>query len=278
MIHLHEEQLYNLHLLMSIIFIIFLLIIDFIAPTCYTFFIIKIYFKFVLVHQVKKAMNENNKNNSTMRTRDRVLLTLLRQEKCSISELASELGINPISVRHHLTKLQADGLVDSFEVRHGVGRPLRLYFLTENGQENFPKRYLSLTQRILDQLKETLPKPLVKELFTQIALDIALNYQDDLKNLPLEDRLPMVEKILRDEGFIIEWDKKENEYQIHVINCPYRQVGSAHPEICAMDETLISNILSVPVQRVECRLNGSKYCTYVVTEQNKEEVQNGYRK
>jgi len=67
-------------------------------------------------------------------TRQRVLQTLLSRQRCTINELAEAVDINPISVRHHITKLEAEGLVTSEEERHGVGRPRRLYFLTEEGQ------------------------------------------------------------------------------------------------------------------------------------------------
>ena len=89
-------------------------------------------------------------------TRDRVLQTLLKRDQCTINELADAVDINPISVRHHITKLEADGLVDSKEERHGVGRPRRQYYLTERGREQFPKRYVKLTLRLLEQLKETM--------------------------------------------------------------------------------------------------------------------------
>ena len=43
--------------------------------------------------------------------RDRILQTLHRQPKRTINELAEAVSINPISVRHHLTNLQMEGLV-----------------------------------------------------------------------------------------------------------------------------------------------------------------------
>ena len=46
-------------------------------------------------------------------TRDRILQTLLRRPRTTINELAEAVGINPISVRHHLTNLQVEGLVDA---------------------------------------------------------------------------------------------------------------------------------------------------------------------
>src|SRR5512141_1037436 len=102
-------------------------------------------------------------------TKDKILQTLLRKPKITINELAEAVGINPISVRHHLTNLQMEGLVAADEERHGVGRPRLVYSLTEDGMEKFPTRYLRLTTRILQQLKDTMPKPMVAELFNQIA-------------------------------------------------------------------------------------------------------------
>src|SRR5512139_3443927 len=113
-------------------------------------------------------------------TRERVLQTLLLRERCTINELADAVDINPISVRHHINRLEADGLVVSTEERHGVGRPRRYYYLTDNGHEHFPTRYLRLTLRLLQQLKETVPLPLVNKLFAEMAHDLAANYSTEL--------------------------------------------------------------------------------------------------
>src|SRR5512135_3912890 len=96
-------------------------------------------------------------------TRDRILQTLLRHPRSTINGLAEAVGINPISVRHHLTNLQIEAFVTAEEERHGVGRPRLVYFLTENGLEKFPTRYLRLTTRILSQMKDKLPQPVVSE-------------------------------------------------------------------------------------------------------------------
>ncbi len=100
-------------------------------------------------------------------TREHVLKTLLTHEQCTINELAESVGINPISVRHHINKLEADGLVISNEERHGVGRPRRIYYLTEKGREQFPTRYIQLTIRLLEQLKETMPQTMVNNIFSE---------------------------------------------------------------------------------------------------------------
>jgi len=86
-------------------------------------------------------------------TREKVLQTLITNPQSTIVDIAKSVGINAISVRHHITSLQADGLVNAEEERHGVGRPRLVYSLSESGQENFPKRYLRLTNHLLEQMK-----------------------------------------------------------------------------------------------------------------------------
>lgn len=197
-------------------------------------------------------------------TRDRILQTLLRHPHSTINELADAVGINPISVRHHLTNLQVEGLVTAEEERHGVGRPRLVYFLTENGLEKFPTRYLRLTTRLLSQMKDKLPGPMVGDLFKEVATSLAGEHEEQLKGLSVEERLDVLGELLAEEGFVVEWERKGEEYHIHEITCPYLQVGQAHPEVCMVDQTLISKMLAVPAEKVQCILSGATHCTYVV--------------
>ena len=151
-------------------------------------------------------------------TKDKILQTLLRKPRVTINELAEAVGINAISVRHHLTNLTAEGLISADEERHGVGRPRLVYSLTEDGMEKFPTKYLRLTTRLLDQMKDSMPGPVVAKLFSQIAEDMANEYADQMKDLSMEERLDFVKAMLAREGFTVEWEKKGSDYQIHEIS------------------------------------------------------------
>jgi DeoR family transcriptional regulator, suf operon transcriptional repressor len=197
-------------------------------------------------------------------TKDRILQTLLRKPKITINDLAAAVGINAISVRHHLTNLQMEGLISADEERHGVGRPRLVYSLTEDGMERFPTKYLRLTTRLLTQMKDSMPGPVVAQLFSQIAEDMASEYSSQVQGMSMEERLELVKEMLAQEGFTVEWEKKGTDYQIHEISCPYYQIGVAHPEVCTVDQTLISKMLALPASKVQCILDGGAHCTYVV--------------
>jgi DeoR family suf operon transcriptional repressor len=197
-------------------------------------------------------------------TRDKILQTLLQNPRSTIITLAEAVGINPISVRHHLTNLQMEGLVEGLEERHGVGRPRLVYVLTDEGMERFPTRYMQLTTRLLSQMKDTMPGPIVANLFNQMAEDLVSKYSSDVQSLNMEERLNLVKEILAHEGFNVNWEKKGEQYQINEISCPYYQIGVAHPEVCTVDQTLISKMLALPVNKVQCILSGASHCTYVI--------------
>lgn len=199
-------------------------------------------------------------------TRDRVLQTLLTRPRMTINELAEVIGINPISVRHHINSLQAENLVGSEEERHGVGRPRRVYFLTEAGVEKFPTRYIRLTTRLLDMIKETVSPQLVSQIFAEMAQDLAREFASstDLDQLSIEQKLELMKNVLYREGFNIQWERKGNQFLIKETSCPYYHIGQEHPEVCNVDQVLISSLLSTQAEKVKCILNGDGYCTYIV--------------
>jgi DeoR family suf operon transcriptional repressor len=112
-------------------------------------------------------------------------------------------------------------------------------------------------------MKSTLPAPVVDKLFTEIALDMSANYQELAENLTLEEKLNLIKTLLSREGFTVDWEKAGDEYMIHEISCPYFHVGQNHPEVCKVDQTMISSILSIPVEKINCLLLGNDHCTYV---------------
>lgn len=204
-------------------------------------------------------------------TREKILFTLLKKPQSTINDLADVVDINGISVRHHLTSLQADGLVRAEEERHGVGRPRLVYSLTEEGLEKFPTRYFRLANRILNQVKDSLSSEQINDIFSDMAKDIAAEHEHTIKKMRMEEKLSFIQELLEEEGFFVEWEKKDNQYIIHEVTCPYFHVVNQHPEVCKLDQALISEMLNVPASKMNCILSGDKHCSYVISLQETSE-------
>jgi DeoR family suf operon transcriptional repressor len=197
-------------------------------------------------------------------TRDTILKTLRMQGHCTVKELAKAVDISPISVRHHLSSLQAEGLVAVEEARHGVGRPYHLYSLTDKGLERFPRRYYLLTDHILKELKDALPEEKLHEIFTGVATSMSDARIHSFEGLNLQERIKHLSNLLSEEGFEVEIERKGDELLIHELSCPYLRIGKSHPEVCMIDQTFIANALEVPVERITCILKGDTYCTFSI--------------
>lgn len=202
----------------------------------------------------------------TNNTRSKVLRSLLLNQERTVNELAESVGINPISVRHHVNKLEAEGLIQSEEERHGVGRPRLVYSLTNKGMEQFPQRYLQLTLRLLEQLKSSLPAEVLGNIFREVAEGIAGDFTKnvDLEELELKERLELLQSALIAEGFMVDLEEDEGNYYIIEASCPYHHVGEDYPEICVVDEELIAHFSNSSPERVECILDGDKQCKYMI--------------
>jgi len=199
-------------------------------------------------------------------TRNRVLRTLLLNQSRTVNELAEAVEINPISVRHHVNKLEAEGLIQSEEERHGVGRPRLIYTLTNKGMEQFPQRYLQLTMRLLQQLKENLSEKELGDIFQDLAKGIASEFTRNvnLDDLSLIERLELLKEVLTSEGFMVNIEEEDENYYLVEASCPYHHVGGDHPEICVVDQELIAHITSAQPQRIECILDGDTQCKYQI--------------
>ena len=208
----------------------------------------------------------------TINTRKRVLRSLLLSQSRTVNDLAEAVDINPISVRHHVTKLEAEGLIQSNEERHGVGRPRLVYSLTSKGMEQFPQRYLQLSLRLLEHLKTNLSEKVLTEIFQELAEGITseLTQDIDLEDLSLEERLHLLQKVLTSEGYVVKLQEEDGNFYLVEASCPYHHIGEDYPEICILDQELIAHFSATTTKRIECILDGDKQCKYLIEKTTQE--------
>ncbi|MGC8644693.1 MAG: helix-turn-helix transcriptional regulator [Thermoplasmata archaeon] len=84
-------------------------------------------------------------------SKQRILEELLAGPK-GIHELSRKLNIRNNAVREHLSALESRGYVESRFVKTGVGRPRKIYHVSAEGMNLFPKKYDFLLKILLDEL------------------------------------------------------------------------------------------------------------------------------
>jgi DeoR family transcriptional regulator, suf operon transcriptional repressor len=213
----------------------------------------------------------DNEDNGKESTRDVIVRTIKATNQASVGELAAAADVSPVTVRHHLNALLAEGLLITKSVRRKVGRPHIVYSLSQKGHELFPQKYARLSSRLLDELKARLPAEAVTELFVGVGQRMVDEHKENFEDLPFEERLDYLVELLAEEGFLAAWEKVGGAYRLTEYSCPYISVGRHHAEICSFDTELMLHVLKTDVTQHSCMLSGHSCCEFSFEAADKEE-------
>ncbi len=204
-------------------------------------------------------------DNSKLSTRDVILDAIKQANEATVEQLAAAADVSPVTVRHHLNTLQAEGLLETRSVRRKVGRPYYVYSLSMKGHEMFPHRYVRLSNLLLDELKAQFPSEIVTDLFNKVVERIVDEHREIFEELSFEERLDYLVKMLAEEGFLASWEVTDNGYMLTEYSCPYYSVGRKHSEVCAFDKQLMIRVLETPIIQHSCMLEGDSSCQFSLT-------------
>lgn len=184
------------------------------------------------------------------------------QGDVTVADLAKELEMAPVSVRHHLEILQGENLICSPRVRrHGtVGRPVQIYALTEAANAYFPRNHESLAVRMLNEVKGLLPEDQVYAMLRRMA-DREVQQAPAL-SATLQERVEQAVDFLNQRGYLARYEQQDHAFVLYTLNCPYSGVAEQHRELCAMDLHLIQSLLGLTPTPITRMADGECRCAY----------------
>jgi predicted ArsR family transcriptional regulator len=196
-------------------------------------------------------------------TRQAILESIKRKGSTTVNEIAEEMSLSPVTVRHHLYAAMADGLIERISLRRGVGRPEHGYSLTEAGQRLFPSRYHVLTTHLLNVLKSLHDRDDVEHMLEVIVRQL-LDAPEQNDALTPRERLRQLEEHFQNNDIPIRIAFVDGDEAHLELRCPYYYVSQHHPELCSIDERVIEDFLRLPMERTGCLLNGDKSCSFSI--------------
>ncbi|WP_141432494.1 metalloregulator ArsR/SmtB family transcription factor [Bacillus sp. 03113] len=196
-------------------------------------------------------------------TKDQILKLLKRYGRLSVNELSDQLSITKMAIRRHIHSLEHEKLIQSAIQRQTMGRPSKVYQLSERGEDIFPKKYKELSLSIFKELKEIGQTNIIEDI-----LDKRNKKKLDLYEMPevmsLIERLVHLKNIQDKEGFMPEITKVNGEYHFQEFNCPLIELAKEHPQFCEAEKNFFHTLLNVPViKRKACMASGDVSCHYV---------------
>ena len=188
------------------------------------------------------------------------IVKLLRSAPCTVEELAGNLNLTDNAVRAHLATLERDGLVRQSGLRRGPRKPHFTYVITEAADKLFPKAYDALLNELITVLKTRLEPVEIEDVLREVGRALAADAATG-NAMSLESRVQTALKVLEAIGGAAEVEQHGDKIVIVGKGCPLAAAVSVHPEVCRLAETLVAEIVKVPVEE-RCDREGRPKCRF----------------
>ena len=184
-------------------------------------------------------------------SRGRIVTLLRGAGGLTADDIAAKLALTRSAVRAQLTGMERDGLVRRVGQRAGTTRPSHVFALTPEVEQLLSSAYIPLLTHLIDTFAEGLPAGEVETILRQAGRKLA----DELSHgrRPAGDlaaRVAMVSEMMNEQLGALTHVEANGGYVIRGAGCPLAALTGKHPGVCLAMESLVAEVLRVPVH--EC--------------------------
>lgn len=204
-------------------------------------------------------------------TGNRLLFLLKTRGPQTASDLGTVLGITAEAARQQLLKLAADGLAEATAEIRGVGRPVQLWRLTDDGHARFPDGHAELTVQLIATIRSELGEASLERLIAARERERRAAYLAEIPDAAnVGQRVEQLAAIRKREGYMAEWRPADDGYLLIENHCPICAAATVCQGFCRGELELFRDVLGpeVMVTRVEHILGGARRCVYRITPVN----------
>jgi predicted ArsR family transcriptional regulator len=186
-------------------------------------------------------------------TRERIV-NLLRRSRLTASEIAAHLGMTHNAVRGHLAALLREGLVREAGWQRRTSRPAVLYDVVPEAEAVFSKAYIPFVAHLVRVLRERVPQGDLDEIMRLVGRRLASEWP----RFPgeLSERVAAAAALLEDLGALNTVERLDGGFVIRGHGCLLAAAIHGRPEVCRAMESLLAELLEVPVR--ECCERGDR--------------------
>lgn len=192
------------------------------------------------------------------------IVDLLRCRPMTADELALELGLTNKAVRAQLVSLERDGFVrQRGRTRSGkAGKPAAIYEFDSAAEGMFCSGYAPALIAALDVLAAMPSRRNRTALLRKIGVELAKGVHRP-RTHNLSDRVKHAASLLHSWGGLPVAEQTNGTIVINSCGCPVSVAVRAHPETCVVLESMLSELLGVPV-RERCDRSNGPACRFEV--------------
>lgn len=201
-------------------------------------------------------------------TRQAILDILKLDGPSEAADLAAKQGVSTMAVRQHLYALQEEGFVQYTESPRPVGRPAKIWALTESADRFFPDAHAELTAGLLGAMRATFGEEGLQKLIAERSAQQIRAYAARVdREDSVEGKLKALAEIRDSEGYMASVEEAEDGAYLLIENhCPICVAAQACSRLCDGELTVFRAVLGphVSVDRADHLLAGARRCAYRV--------------
>ena len=189
------------------------------------------------------------------------MLRLLRRSRQTITSLADALRLTDNAVRTHVAALEREGVVEHVGTQRDTGgKPARIYDLTSEGEELFPKAYALVLGGLVEEIARSEGEGRAVELLRAVGRRVGAG-------VPASDgteaRAKAAAAALRSLGGDLEVTAADGGWRLKGYGCPLSAVTAGRPEVCALAQAFVEEVTGRPVTEC-CDREGRPRCAFQV--------------
>jgi predicted ArsR family transcriptional regulator len=184
-------------------------------------------------------------------SRGRIVNLLRGAGGLTADDIASKLGLTRSAVQAQITGMERDGVVRRVGQRAGTTRPSRLFDLTPEVEHLLSSAYIPLVTHLIDAVADGLSATQLETMLRQAGKRLAGDLLRGKRPAgALGSRVAIVSEMMNEQLGALTHVEGNGGYTIRGHGCPLAALTGKHPGVCLAVESLVAEVLRVPVR--EC--------------------------
>jgi predicted ArsR family transcriptional regulator len=192
------------------------------------------------------------------------IVTLLRAGGSTADDIASKLGVSRSAIRAQITGMERDGVVRRAGQRPGTTRPSNVFELTPEVELLLSSAYVPLLTQLVDVFADGLPADQLEAMLRQAGKRLADELSPGKRpsgNLAL--RVALASEMMNEQLGAMTHVEGNGRYIIRGVGCPLAALTGKHPGVCLAMESLVAEVVGVPVHEC-CDRSARPQCCFEI--------------
>jgi predicted ArsR family transcriptional regulator len=192
------------------------------------------------------------------------IVSLLRTGGSTADDIASKLRVTRSAIRAQITSMERDGVVRRAGQRPGTTRPSNVFELTPEVEQLLSSAYVPLLTQLVDVFAEGLPADQLEAMLRKAGQKLADELSPGKRPTGnLARRVALASEMMNEQLGALTHVEGNGKYIIRGVGCPLAALTGKQPGVCLAMESLVAEIVGVPVREC-CDRNERPQCCFEI--------------